>query len=634
MCGISGVVDVGSQREIDRNLLRAMNDSMEHRGPDGSGYHFEPGVGLGHRRLSIIDLEGGVQPMYNEDDTVVLTYNGEIYDFQCLMDELTAAGHRFRTRCDTEVVIHAWEQWGPACLDRLKGMFAFAIWDRNLQTLFLARDRFGKKPLYYSFLDNGLFVFASELKALLKHPDICRDLDPSAIADYMTFGYVPDPKSIFARIRKLPPAHYLELKRGSGARQPREYWNIRFSPEHQPGSEADIRAELNARLADAVGRRMIADVPLGAFLSGGVDSSAVVKIMSETSDSPVNTCSISFGDPDFNESKYAQLLAEKIRSNHHVEQVDADDFALVDRIPSIYDEPFADSSSIPTFRVCELARKFVTVALSGDGGDEVFGGYRRYRWHMNEEKVRGRISPALRRGIFGTLGRIYPKLDWAPRVFRAKSTFEAIARDSMDAYMHSVSILPNDLHEKMFDKSFLRELQGYSSTEVFRTHESECDTDDPLAKIQYIDMKTYLPGDILTKVDRASMANSLEVRVPILDTEVAEWACRLPSNLKLQGRQGKYIFKKAMEGKVPNEILYREKMGFGVPLSSWFRGPLKKTVTERLLGESLRQSEVFDQDFVSKMLSQHFAGTRDFSPPIWALLVFEGFYRASVLQEA
>lgn len=630
MCGISGIVDLRGKRDVDRDLLVRMNDRMTHRGPDGSGYHLEPGIGFGHRRLSIIDLEGGAQPMFNEDETVVVTFNGEIYDFASLRDELLAAGHSFRTRCDTETIVHAWEQWGADCLERLQGMFAFALWDRNRQTLFLARDRFGKKPLYYSLLDDGQLVFGSELKALLEHPQLDRTIDPTAVEDYMTFGYVPDPKSIFRRVLKLPPGHFLQIEHGASRLEPRQYWNIAFKPDATLTDEAELAEELNARLKRSTARRMIADVPLGAFLSGGVDSSAVVAAMASISEQPVNTCSISFGDPAYNEAVYAQQMADLLKTNHRVEQVDTDDFELVDLMPGIYDEPFADSSSIPTYRVCQLARRHVKVALSGDGGDEVFAGYRRHRWHMVEEAVRGRLPAPLRRAIFGPAGALYPKMDWAPRIFRAKSTLQAIARDSLDAYMHSVSILPNDLHGRLFTDSFRRELQGYTSLEVFRQHAAESGTDDPLSIIQYLDIKTYLPGDILVKVDRASMAHSLEVRVPILDTEFAGWAGTLPSSLKLKGREGKYLFKKALEGRVPDSILYRDKMGFAVPLASWFRGPLRDKVRERLLGESMRACGMFDMPYIEKLLSQHESGSRDHSPPIWALLVFEGFYRTAL----
>ncbi len=628
MCGISGIVDLSERRCINQDLLRAMNDALIHRGPDGSGYHFEPGVGLGHRRLSIIDLEGGSQPMFNEDGTVAVTFNGEIYDFADLMKELSAAGHTFRTHCDTEVIVHAWEQWGESCLEHLHGMFAFAIWDRNRETVFLARDRFGKKPLYYSVLKNGQMAFASELKSLMLHPLIERDIEETAVEDYMTFGYVPDPKTVFKSVKKLPPGYFLKVRRGDRNVSPHRYWDISFDVDTNYTDENQICEELNAKFIAATKRRMIADVPLGAFLSGGVDSSAVVTAMAGISDEPVNTCSISFGDPAFNEAGHAQKVAERLRADHHVEQVEADDFGLVDKIPDIYDEPFADSSAIPTYRVCELARKHVTVALSGDGGDEVFAGYRRYRWHMNEQNVRSAIPGFLRRNLFGLAGSIYPKLDWAPRIFRAKSTLQAIARDSLDAYMHSVSILPNDLHGKLFTTAFKNSLQGYTAREVFNDHIVNCDTDDELSRIQYLDIKTYLPGDILTKVDRASMAHGLEVRVPILDPEFAGWVCTLPSSLKLKGREGKYIFKKAQEGRVSNDILYRDKMGFAVPLASWFRGPLRQTIRDRLLGEAMRDSNIFDMDFIEHLLKQHLSGTRDHSPPIWALLVFAGFYQS------
>jgi asparagine synthase (glutamine-hydrolysing) len=628
MCGITGIVDLTQKRGINQNLLRDMNDRLVHRGPDGCGFHFEPGVGFGHRRLSIIDIGGGAQPMFNEDSSVVITYNGEIYDFADLQEELIAAGHQFRTRCDTEVIVHAWEEWGEACLQHLHGMFAFAIWDRNRQTTFIARDRFGKKPLYYSFLNDGQFVFASELKALLLHPDVQREIEPTAVEDYMTFGYIPDPKTIFRSIHKLPPGHFLKLKHGDRKIQTQQYWDIQFDVRPGPVDEQEICDELNAKLASATRRRLISDVPLGAFLSGGVDSSAVVYAMAKVSSEPVNTCSISFGDPKYNEAQYAQEVADLLGTNHRVEQVDTDDFGLVDRIPDIYDEPFADSSAIPTFRVCELARKHVTVALSGDGGDEIFAGYRRYRWHMHEQFVRDRIPDSIRRSLFGLAGSFYPKMDWAPRVFRAKSTLQAIARDSLHAYLHSVSILPNDLHGRLFSTEFKRELQGYTAQEVFARHAKNCDTDDSLSLIQYLDIKTYLPGDILTKVDRASMANSLEVRVPILDTDLASWACTLPSSIKLKRREGKYVFKKALEGSVPDDILYRDKMGFAVPLASWFRGPLRQAVEERLMSDSMRSLGIFDMNFIEHLIRQHMSGARDHSPPIWALLVFEGFHRS------
>ncbi len=625
MCGIAGIVDLRDRREISRRLLVDMNDRQSHRGPDGSGVHLEPGVGLAHRRLSIIDLEGGRQPMFNEDGSVAVTFNGEIYEFAGLREELRRAGHTFQTRSDTEVIVHAWEQWGADCLGRLGGMFAFAIWDRNRDCVFLARDRFGKKPLYYSLLPSGVLIFASELKSLLVHPEIKREIDPTAVEDYMTFGYVPDPKSIFRNVHKLEPGHFLLATHGDTSLQSKQYWDLRFKERAERADERDVCAELYHRFKTAVEKRLLSEVPLGAFLSGGVDSSAVVTAMSEVSPEPVRTCSISFGDPRYNEASYAEQVARGLNTNHQVEQVDSDDFSIVDKITEIYDEPFADSSAIPTYRVCQLARKHVTVALSGDGGDEVFAGYRRHRWHMKEEKLRRRLPERLRRVVFGVGGALYPKMDWAPRVLRAKSTLQAIAKSSADAYLHSVSILPGDLHGALLSDGFRRKLQGYSAKEVFDRHVANCDSDDPLSLIQYLDIKTYLPGDILVKVDRASMAHSLEVRVPILDADFASWVSSLPSTLKLHNGEGKYIFKKALEDRVDRNILYRDKMGFAVPLATWFRGPLRSIVEERLTHGMILESGVFDAKQVKRIVEQHMRGTRDHSAPIWALLVLANF---------
>jgi asparagine synthase (glutamine-hydrolysing) len=371
---------------------------------------------------------------------------------------------------------------------------------------------------------------------------------------------------------------------------------------------------------------MVADVPLGAFLSGGVDSSGVVALMAGLSKEPVNTCSISFGDPKFNESQFAAQVAERYHTAHRVEQVDPDDFSLIDQLSGLYDEPYADSSALPTYRVCELAKKQVTVVLSGDGGDENLAGYRRYRWHTYEERMRALLPDTLRVPLFSTLGRVYPKLDWAPKVFRAKTTLESIGRDSMAGYFHSVSLLSNGMRSQLFSDSLKRELQGYQAIEVFRRY-SEQAPDHPLSMVQYLDLKTYLAGDILTKVDRASMAHALEVRVPLLDHKLVEWMATLPPDLKLHGREGKYLFKKALESYLPNDILYRPKMGFAVPLSSWFRGPLKQRVQQSLLGNTLRETGWFDEGFLQHLVTQHQSGLRDYSASIWSLLMFEAFIR-------
>jgi asparagine synthase (glutamine-hydrolysing) len=628
VCGITGIVDTRGRRELDRSLLRRMNDSQFHRGPDAGGEHHEPGVALGHRRLSIIDLATGQQPLYNEDQSVVVVFNGEIYNYQELIPQLQALGHQFRTRSDTEVIVHAWESWGEQCVEHFRGMFAFALWDRNQQTLFLARDRLGVKPMFYSILPSGELIFGSELKSLMVHPRLGRELDPYAVEEYFALGYIAEPRSIFKNVHKLPPAHTLAIRRGEAAPAPRQYWDVRFSLTN-PIGVTEACEELDRRLEESIRLRMIAEVPLGAFLSGGVDSSAVVAMMAKISSSPVNTCSISFDDPNYDESSFAQSVAQRYHTRHFVEQVASDDFALVDQLAKLYDEPYADSSAIPTYRVCQLARKHVTVALSGDGGDESFGGYRRYRLHMMEERLRSAMPLGLRRAVFGVLGHVYPKADWAPRVFRAKSTFEALARNSVDAYLHSVSIIREPLRRSLFSASLNAQLGGYRVDEVFHRHAARADTDDPLALIQYLDLKTYLVGDINTKVDRASMAHSLEVREPLMDHPLVEWLATLPSSLKMNSTESKFLLKKAMEPRLPHDVLYRPKMGFAVPLSQWFRGPLRERVKDAVLSGPLLETGFFDAHMLNRILTDHQSGKRDYSGPLWSLLMFAAFLKQS-----
>jgi asparagine synthase (glutamine-hydrolysing) len=626
MCGIVGIFDTRGRRDVGSSLLSRMNESQHHRGPDEGAMHLEPGLGFGHRRLSIIDLSTGQQPMFNEDGSVVIIYNGEIYNYQQLIPELVALGHRFRTRSDTEVIIHAWETWGPACVERFRGMFAFALWDRNRSTLFLARDRLGVKPLHYALLADGTLLFASELKALLIHDRFNRDLDPCAVEEYFALGYAADPRTIFRHAKKLPPAHTLTIRRGEGLPEPVEYWDPRFTLDSGL-SESEMETELARRLDESVRLRLIAEVPLGAFLSGGVDSSAVVASMARTSSEPVNTCSIAFADPAYDESAFANQVAQRYKTRHFVDRVESDDFDLIDELARIYDEPFADSSAIPTYRVCQLARKHVTVALSGDGGDESFGGYRRYRLHMMEERMRSVLPLSLRRPVFGMLGQVYPKADWAPQVFRAKSTFEALSRDSVEAYFHGVSILRDPMRRRLFSPMLRAQLGGYSAVEVFHRHARRANTDDPLALVQYLDLKTYLIGDINTKVDRASMAHSLEVREPLMDHHLVEWLATLPSSSKVRGQEGKWLLKKAMEPRLPREILYRPKMGFAVPLARWFRGPLRERVRTALLGERLADTGFFDVRYLRQLVEAHQSGARDYSASLWTLLMFDAFLR-------
>jgi asparagine synthase (glutamine-hydrolysing) len=633
MCGIVGIMDLAGAGAISRELVSRMNETQFHRGPDEVGLHVEPGLGLGHRRLSIIDLSTGQQPLFNEDHSVVVVFNGEIYNYQELIPELTRLGHVFRTKSDTEVIVHAWEAWGEDCVKRFRGMFAFALWDRPRETLFLARDRLGVKPLHYGILSGDRLVFGSELKSLVAHPDFQRELDPFAIEEYFALGYVPEPRTIFAGARKLPPAHTLTLRRGKPVPEPREYWDVRFTLDN-PIGEREAEAELVDRLRESVRLRMISEVPLGAFLSGGVDSSAVVAMMAGASGEPVNTCSISFSDPAYDESRYAQQVADRYRTRHFVDTVDSDDFDLIDVLARTYDEPYADSSALPTYRVCQLARRHVTVALSGDGGDENFAGYRRYRLHAMEERLRNVMPIGVRRPAFGLLGHVYPKADWAPRIFRAKSTFQALARTSVDAYFHSVSILRDDMRHQLFSNAFKARLGGYSAAEVFRRHGRRAGTDDPVALVQYLDLKTYLVGDINTKVDRASMAHSLEVREPLMDHPLVEWLASLPTSLKVRGQEGKHLLKRAMAPYLPDELMYRPKMGFSVPLERWFRGPLRQRLDDAILGPRLAATGVFNADYLKHIVDAHTSGRRDYSAPLWTLLMFDAFLRNVMQDEA
>lgn len=624
MCGLVGIFDSSGRRPIDRHLLQTMTDSLAHRGPDGQGFHVADGIGLGHRRLSIIDLAGGQQPMYNEDGRVGVVYNGEIYNFKALAQELRDLGHRFRSVCDTEVIVHAWEEWGTDCVKRFRGMFAFALWDSRRETLFLARDRLGIKPLYHALLPDGRLLFGSELKALLCAPNLARRLDIQAIEDYFAYGYVPDPKTIYDTVRKLPPAHTLMWQRGAPSPTVSQYWEIRFEANPRM-KEADACVELRERIGEAVQIRLMADVPLGAFLSGGVDSSSVVAMMAQCSDGAVNTCSITSDVPEFDEGAYAAQVARHLGTRHRTGEASVDCFELIELMSTFYDEPFADSSSMPTYQVCRLARENVTVALSGDGGDEAFAGYRRYRWHHYEELVRGSLPRALRNPLFSLLGRFYPKLDWAPRPLRAKSTLQALARDSVEGYFDSVSILDDRLRRRLFSERLRRDLQGYHARQLLEQVTKDAPVEHHLDRVQYADMKTYLPGDILTKVDRASMATSLEVRVPLLDHKLLEWAATLPPDFRLRAREGKYLLKKAMETHLPREVLYRQKMGFCIPLARWFRGPLRSIVRGRLLGGMLQEVDLFDMSFVDRLLDEHCSGVSDHSALIWALLMFESF---------
>jgi len=623
MCGLTGII-TGDGREPSLAVLEAMNTAQSHRGPDQDNAIVMPGAGLAHRRLTILDPTSGDQPMRSADGRYTLIYNGEIYNYRALNPELEAAGYVFPGHCDTDTLLAAWQHWGPDCVHRLRGMFAFAVWDAQDKCVHLVRDRLGIKPLYYGLTPTGDLVFGSELKTLMAHPELDRSLEPRAVEGYLALGYVPEPYAIFRHSYKLSAGHMARWTPGEGALSPQAYWDISFEKQAAPAVE-DAAGELHSRLDEAVRMRLIADVPLGAFLSGGVDSSAIVSLMAGASDDPVNTCAIGFTETAFDESDHARKVAEIFATNHREYQIDGSDFDLIDQLVDIYDEPFADSSALPTYRVCQLARQQVKVALSGDGGDENFAGYRRYRLHQAESRARARIPAAIRKPLFGALGRFYPKLDWAPQWLRGKTTFQALAMDTAEAYCHSVSVIPQPLRESLYSREFVDELQGYRARDLFCAHGEQAGSDDPVSIAQYIDFKTYLPGDILTKVDRASMAHGLEVRVPLLDHEVVSWAAGMPPEYKLRSGEGKYMLKKAFEPTLPHDILYRKKKGFSVPLAAWFAGPLKETVERAMTQGPLVACDLFKAGALERLWQQHQSGRREHSAALWSLLMLSRF---------
>jgi asparagine synthase (glutamine-hydrolysing) len=625
LCGLVGIFDFDRRATLDRELIIRMSDRLRHRGPDGEGYLVAPGIALGHRRLSIIDPARGAQPLYNEDGSVAVIFNGCIYNFRALRATLQAAGHVFKTDCDTEVIVHAWEEWGVDCVTHFRGMFALAVWDAARETLFLARDRLGKKPLYYAELPSGRIVFGSELKALLVDPEVSQTIDPYAIDDFFAYGYIPDPRTIYQSVVKLPPAHTLLAQRGARPLLSR-YWDLAFAPRQQ--SESDACEGLMEHLRDAVSVRLVADVPLGAFLSGGVDSSAVVAAMSGLSSEPIRCFSVEFGVRGFDETEYAREVAERFHANHVVDKVDPADLLSLDGLISTYDEPFGDSSALPTSRVCAAARQHVTVALSGDGGDEQFAGYRRYKWYVAEERVRSLLPESFRQRLFGVLASLYPDLGWAPRPLRAKHTFEELSQSPTDAYFHSVAVTSDSVRRSLFSDRLRRELDGHEAKSLIERHMAMANTDDPLAQALYTDLKTWLPGDILTKVDRASMANSLEVRAPFLDHQFVEWAATLPARLKLRSQRSKYVLKRALEPLLPREILYRPKQGFSMPLARWFRGPLRAKLHSAIRSQPLQDTGYFKQAALARLVDDHEQGRQDASAILWLVLVFETFLRA------
>lgn len=620
MCGISGIYNFSDAKPIDRSVLKRMTDDLIHRGPNDEGYFIENHIGLGSRRLSIIDLAGGHQPIFNEDESCVIVFNGEIYNYQELMPFLISRGHQFRTRSDTEVILHLYEEEGENCLTRLRGMFAFAIWDRKKQQLFVARDRLGIKPLYY-YIKDGRCLFASEIKSILEDASVEKDIDLEALSDYLSFIYIPAPKTIFKNIKKLPAGHYLIV--GPETARITPYWDVCFDAIRQEPEET-LLEELYHLLNEAVRMRLVSEVPLGAFLSGGIDSSSVVALMSQLMQDPVITCSIGFREEKYDELKFSREIADRFKTRHHEYVVEPKALEVLEKLVWHYDEPFADSSAIPTYYVSKLAREHVVVALSGDGGDENFAGYRRYFYDRLENRIRNKIPDTVRRYVVRPLAHAYPKADWAPQIFRAKTLLTNLYYDPGFAYYNSVTPGFKDKDKtKLLKREITESLAGYSSYSVLEGYFRKVQRLDPLSQVQYVDMKTYLVDDILTKVDRASMAVSLEARVPLLDHKLVEFIATIPPSLKLKGKTSKYIFKRTMARLLPEQTLTRRKMGFAVPLERWFRNEIKGLAQDVLFRPNAVVNRYVNTDLVKRVWEQHQNGLRDHSTKLWILLMFE-----------
>jgi asparagine synthase (glutamine-hydrolysing) len=577
---------------------------------------------LGMRRLSIIDLKGGQQPIFNADDSMFIVFNGEIYNFQDLRADLEKRGYQFKTNSDTETILHAYQEYGENCVNHLRGMFAFAIWNKRDESLFIARDRVGKKPLFYSLTEKGNFVFGSELKVLLEHGEISREIDYASLDAYLTFGYLPEEFCIFEEVEKLPPGFSLTFK--NGRIETRKYWDFNYIKPVEIKTEAEYIEQLREKITDAVKVRLISEVPLGAFLSGGVDSSAIVGTMAKLSNQPVKTFSIGFNEDSFNELKFARLAAEHFQTEHHEFIVTPDLVEMVDDLVWHFDEPFADPSALPTFMVAKVAREYVTVALSGDGGDELFAGYTRYA----TDKKRSGFShlPAFLRKIIRTVSE---KL---PHGAKGKNYLYNASLDAADRYLDSVSHFNKLRRKSLYSNDFLAKL-GYDFGEaegVFRQVAESVNTGNPTDNLLFLDSKTYLPGDILVKVDRMTMATSLEARTPLLDQELIEFVQNIPTELKLKGLETKYIFKKAMEGIVPHEILHREKQGFGVPINEWINLQLKDRIHETLSESKTLQRGYFDKKYIQTLLDEHHQNRRDHSYSLWILWMLELWHRQFV----
>ncbi len=626
VCGIVGIHSFREPRPIDRNLLQSMNDAITHRGPDSAGFHLEDGrIGLAMRRLSIIDVEGGTQPIANEDETVWIVFNGEIYNFRELRAELESKGHQFRTRSDTETIVHAYEEFGDDCVSKLRGMFTFAIWDARQQRLLLARDRVGVKQLFYTLID-GQLVWGSEIKALLEHPRVERRLRPAAVNHFLTYSYVPEPMTMFEGIDELRAGHLLVAERGEIS--VRRYWQLGYEVDRSLGIE-DAAERLRAELDEAVRIRLISDVPLGGFLSGGIDSGAIVALMAQHSDAPVNTFSIGYasGGDAYDERAYARNLAQRYATHHREFEMQPDLVSIMPSIVRAFDQPSADSTAIPTWYLSEMTRQHVTVALSGVGGDEVAAGYERYRGALFAERF-GWVPGWFRRGVMAPLVNALPD----PRsghqwVQRAKRFVKTLELPFDDRYFEIISQYNASLRRELLTPEICEQIDLDEPRTHFHSIVDLVRDADPLNRALFADLKLFVPGNLLTLTDRISMAHSLEVRVPFLDHQLLEFAARIPPEFKLRGTEKKHILKRAVADLLPADFLRRRKMGFSAPLAVWFRGELRPFVEDTLSPQAIRAAGVFEPNTVRRLLDDHFERRANYDNQIWALMAFSIWYR-------
>lgn len=617
MCGITGKMHFDRAKPVPEEEVHKMTHCIVHRGPDDSGYYFKENVGLGFQRLSIIDLVTGHQPLSNEDRSVWIVFNGEIYNHQSLRRMLIEKGHKFSTLSDTEAIVHLYEEYGKDCVQHLRGMFAFAIWDERKRKLFCARDRFGIKPFFY-YIDEGQFVFGSEIKSILNARGVSTEISPAMLDEYLTYGYSSEDGTIYQDILKLRPAHTLEVDQ-NGRIHISRYWDIHYQPDYSK-TERDWCELLEGKLAEAVKMHMISDVPLGAFLSGGIDSSTVVALMSRHSDRPVKTFSLGFKEAEFNELEFAREVAKKYQTEHHEQIVEAESVDLLPRLVQTYDEPFADASAIPTYFVSKFAREYVKVVLSGDGGDELFAGYNKYQ-KMNKLRTYNILPHAVGKYVWGGMHRIIPN----SFIGKGLTYYLSQPRNSVPAYQAIWQMLER---QKLYKAELWEKIKGSPAESRRIACLRDSGSSDFLFGMQKMDMQHFMVDDILTKVDRASMQNSLEVRVPLLDHEFAELSAKIPSELKLKGNDKKHILKNAIKDYLPESVISHKKQGFAVPLKTWFKEDLKEYVNDRLVNSKGPLHDYFNQDYIRKIVLEHNHGMRDFNAKIWSLIFLDQWLKS------